>query len=83
MKVTELIIKRQESYEADAGQFRGLVTLLGEEGKQSLTLSNGSIAAIFGIIKDDAIAKAKSQAKAAGSAIQDASDEFLLLEEAK
>ena len=79
MKVTELRIKRQESYETDAGQLKGIVTLTGAAGQQSLVLSSGSISRIFEVIKEDAVAQAKTQAKAADRALQDAADEPLLL----
>ncbi len=79
MNVTELRIKRQESYESDAGQLKGIVTLTGSAGQQSLVLSPGSIARIFEVIKEDAVTQAKMQAKAADRALQDAADEPLLL----
>ena len=79
MKVTRLEIKRQESYESDAGQLKGIVTLTGTAGKQSLVLSPCSISRIFEIIKEDAVAQAKVQAKAADRALQNAADEPLLL----
>lgn len=79
MKVTELRIKRQESYESDAGQLKGVVTLTGPVGQQSLVLSPGSIARIFEVIKEDAVTQAKMQAKAADRALQDAADGPLLL----
>ena len=58
MKVTRLEIKRQESYETDAGQLKGIVTLTGTAGQQSLVLSAGSISRIFEVIKEDAVAQA-------------------------
>ncbi len=79
MKVTKLEIKRQESYEADAGQLKGIVTLTGTAGQQFLVLSPGSISRIFEVIKEDAVAQAKTQAKAADRALQDAADEPLLI----
>lgn len=79
MNVTRLEIKRQESYETDAGQLKGIVTLTGAAGMQSLVLSPGSISRIFEVIKEDAVAQAKMQAKAADRALQDAADEPLLL----
>ena len=79
MKVTRLEIKRQESYESDAGQLKGIVTLTGTAGQQSLVLSPGSISRIFEVIKEDAVTQAKMQAKAADRAIQDAVDEPMLI----
>ena len=79
MKVTRLDIKRQESYETDAGQLKGIVTLVGAAGQQTLVLSAGSISRIFEVIKEDAVAQAKVQAKAADRALQEAADEPLLI----
>lgn len=79
MKVTELRIKRQESYESDAGQLKGIVTLTGANGQQTLVLSSGSVSRIFEIIKEDAISQAKLQAKFTERAVQEAVDEPLLL----
>lgn len=79
MKVTRLEIRRQESYETDAGQLKGIVTLTGTAGQQSLVLSAGSISRIFEVIKEDAVAQAKMQAKTADRALQDAADEPLLI----
>ena len=79
MKITELRIKRQESYESDAGQLKGIVTLTGANGQQTLVLSSGSISRIFEIIKEDVISQAKLQAKFTERAVQEAIDEPLLL----
>ena len=79
MKVTRLEIKRQESYESDAGQLKGIVTLTGTAGQQSLVLSAGSISRIFEVIKEDAVAQAKAQATSADRALQEAADEPLLV----
>ena len=79
MQVTRLEIKRQESYEPDPGQLKGIVTLTGTAGKQSLVLSAGSISRIFEVIKEDALAQARVQAKSADRALQEAADEPLLL----
>lgn len=83
MKVTELRIKRQESYEPDAGQFKGIVTLVGASGQQTLVLSNGSVSRIFEVIKEDAIAQSKLQAKLAERAVQEAAAESLLIASAE
>ena len=80
MKVTRLEIKRQEPYGRDAGQLKGIVTLTGDAGQQSLVLSAGSISRIFEVIREDAVAQAKAQAKSAGRALQEAVDEPLLLD---
>lgn len=79
MKVTKLEIKRRESYETDAGQLKGIVTLTGSAGQQSLVLSAGSMSRIFEVIKEDAVAQAKIQAKSADRALQEAADEPLLI----
>lgn len=80
MKVTQLEIKRQESYQPDPGQLKGIVTLTGDAGKQFLVLSAGSISRIFEVIREDAVAQAKAQAKSADRALQEAVDEPLLLD---
>lgn len=80
MRVTRLEIKRQESYEPDAGQLKGIVTLTGGAGQQSLALSPGAVSRIFEVIKDDVVRKARQQAELTGPAIQDAADEPMLLE---
>ena len=80
MKVTHLEIKRQEPYQPDPGQLKGIVTLTGDAGKQSLVLSAGSISRIFEVIREDAVAQAKAQAKSADRALQEAADEPLLLD---
>ena len=80
MKVTQLEIKRQEPYGRDAGQLKGIVTLTGDAGQQSLVLSAGSISRIFEVIREDAVAQAKAQAKSADRALQEAGDEPLLLD---
>ena len=79
MQVTRREIKRQESYEPDAGQLKGIVTLTGTAGQQSLVLSAGSISRIFEVIKEDAVAQAKVQARSADRALQEAADEPLLI----
>lgn len=80
MKVTQLEIKRQESYQPDPGQLKGIVTLTGDAGQQSLVLSAGSISRIFEVIREDAVAQARAQAKSADRALQEAVDEPLLLD---
>ena len=79
MQVTRLEIKRRESYETDAGQLKGIVTLTGAAGQQSLVLSAGSISRIFEVIKEDAVAQAKVQARSADRALQEAADEPMLI----
>lgn len=79
MKVTELTIRRQASYESDAGQLKGIVTLVGTEGQQSLILSSRSISKIFDVIRADAVEQARAQAGSTNRALQEASDEPLLL----
>lgn len=83
MRVTELLIRRQASYEADAGQLRGIVTLAGELGQQTVVLSPGSISRIFEIIKTDIAVKARRQADLSGVAVQEATDEVTLLLESE
>ena len=81
MKVKTLVIKRQESYESDPNQLKGVVCLVGDQGEQTLPLSSQSISRIFEVIREDAVAKAKLQAKMVSNAVQEAADEPLLLEQ--
>lgn len=81
MKIKSLVIKRQESYEADANQLRGVVCLVGDQGEQTIRLSSQSISRIFEMIREDAIGTAKLQAKLVSFAVQEAVDEPLLLEQ--
>ena len=43
MRLTNLEIKRTESYQTPPNQLVGLVELTGETGKQAITLSAGAI----------------------------------------
>jgi hypothetical protein len=79
MKVTSLEIKRAASYEENAHQLRGIVTLTGEYGQTTVVLSPGAIARIFNIIKDEVEVTAKNNAHMAKQALKNAADEQSLL----
>lgn len=80
MKVVKLEIRRQESYEKDAGQLKGLVTLQDDMGQQSVVLSAGAMSRLFGVIAEEVSTRARLQAGQVKQALQDAQDEPLLLE---
>ena len=80
MKITSLQIKRQESYEQDAGQLRGLVTLTGPSGSQSLVLSPSAVVKIFDVIAQEVRTTAAVNAQHVKSAFEDVKAEGLLLE---
>jgi CO dehydrogenase/acetyl-CoA synthase gamma subunit (corrinoid Fe-S protein) len=80
MKVTELSIKRYETYESKPGQLYGKVTIDGDEGTQRVNLSFKSLNAIFSVVADEVSEQAKANAKLAKRALQDAMDEPLTLE---
>jgi len=83
MKVTRLEIKRQESYETDAGQLKGIVTLTGPAGQQTVVLSNSSIARIFGVITQEVTDSARKAAAEVKRGMEDAMNEPLLVEAAE
>jgi hypothetical protein len=80
MKVTRLEVKRQESYEPDAGQFKGIVTLTGSSGQQTVVLSNQGLARIFGVIAQEVTDTARKAAAEVKRGMEDAMNEPLLLD---
>jgi hypothetical protein len=79
MKVTNLEIAIAASYESNAGQYVGLVELTGFHGKQIVTLSPGSIAKVFEVIREQVAVTAKAAAREVPAAMQDAADSVGLL----
>jgi hypothetical protein len=61
--------------------FVGLVTLVGETGKQEIALSSSTIAKIFALIRSDAAATAKQNAAMVSSSLEEAETAPLLLEQ--
>lgn len=82
MKVTRLEIKRQESYETDAGQLKGIVTLTGPQGQQTVVLSNQGLARIFGVIAQEVQDSARKSAAEVKRGMEDAMNEPLLVQAA-
>lgn len=81
MQVKELQIRKQESYQPDAGRFRGTVTLSDERSTTEIQLSSRSISRIFQVIREDAASEALRCASATPRALEDAEIAPLLLEQ--
>ena len=80
MKLTQLSIKRNESWEAPAGQLAGFVHLVGDRGEQRVQLSPSAIARILGQISREVGATARTQAAQVESAVQETQAELNLIE---
>lgn len=80
MKVERLEIARTASYETPANTLVGRITLKGDSGSQTITLSNGALMSIFNIIRQEVLSTARSNAEMTNRAIQDAADESPMLE---
>jgi hypothetical protein len=78
MFVTKLTIKKQESYETDAGQLRGSVVLEGPTGKQEVVLSAAAMSRCFGVIAQEIIDRSRSNAQMTKNAMDEAIHEPLL-----
>ena len=61
--------------------FVGLVTLVGETGKQEIALSSATIAKIFALIRSDAATTAKHNAAMVDSSLEEAETAPLLIEQ--
>ena len=79
MQVAKLTIKKQESYESNAGQLVGAVVLEGPTGKQEIVLSAMAMSRIFGVIAEELIDRSRSNAKMVRNAVEEAIHEPLLL----
>ncbi len=82
MFVTSLTIKKQESYEKDAGHLKGTIVLEGDDGKQEIVLSAKALSAILALIKDHVVERAKDNASKTKSGMDEAIHSPLLLEAA-
>lgn len=80
MKLTQLAIKRNESWETPAGQLAGFVHLVGDRGEQRITLSPSAIARILGQISAEVGRTARNQAAQVESAVQETQAELNLIE---
>jgi hypothetical protein len=79
MKITELTIKRQASYEEEAGQLRGIVTMTGTTGQTTCVLSSMAIRDIFNCIKREFAHTAKQNAGMVEHAVESAIAEHDLI----
>ena len=80
MKLTQLVVKRNESWEEPAGQLAGFVHLTGEHGEQRIQLSPSAIARILGQISAEVGRTARAQAAQVESAVQETQAELNLIE---
>jgi hypothetical protein len=82
MKLVNLHISKNESYQDNPGQYKGTVQLEGPNGKQELTLTNASLSSIFTIIQKDCVATSKHNADQTKRAIEEAAAQPLLDDQA-
>ena len=80
MKLTQLQIKRNESWESPSGQLAGFVHLTGETGEQRIQLSPSAIARILGQISTEVGRTARAQAAQVESTVQETQAELNLIE---
>lgn len=80
MKVKEIQIRLQESYQPDAGQYRGTVTLADDNSSQEIRISSRGLTNIFRVIKEDVAAEAMRIASATPNALSEAEHTPLLIE---
>ena len=80
MRVTELTVTKNRSYEEPANVLVGRVKLEGHFGTQEILLSNGALSKIFGVIANEVQDTARRNADMTKRAMQDAVDEPLMLE---
>lgn len=83
MYVTNLEIKKQASYETNAGQLVGVVVLEDTTGKQSITLSSMAISKIFEVIASEVQENAVRNAKKVRTGMEEAIHSPLLLQASK
>lgn len=79
MKVTSLEIKRTPSYDEHPNELRGIVTMTGPYGQQTVVLSNAAICAIFNVIKDEVRVTASNNAEQSDFALNEAKAELRIL----
>lgn len=80
MQVKALTIKMQESYQNDAGTYKGTVRVADENNAQEISPSAKSIARIFAIIKEGVAAQAMKVAVELPRAIDEVETQPLLIE---
>jgi len=80
MKVKNLVIERRPSYDDNyPNMLVGQVQLEGEKGKMEVILSNGTLARIFALVKEDVRKTAEYNASQSNDAIEQAENEMPLL----
>ena len=80
MKLTQLVVKRNESWEEPRGQLAGFVHLVGESGEQRIQLSPSAIARILGQISVEVGRTARAQAAQVEQTMVSTQDELKLIE---
>jgi hypothetical protein len=80
MKLTQLTIKRRESYEQDGGQLKADAIFEGPGGKVQIELAPGFIVRVLALIEEDAAERAKRLAASVQTAMVDAIDTARLIE---
>ena len=83
MQVKSLEIRQANKWSDDEKNkiFVGIVTLVGETGKQEIALSSATIAKIFALIRSDAAATAKQNASLVSASLEEAETAPLLIEQ--
>ena len=82
MKVTKLEIRRKGSYEKDAGQIIGTVTIETPYGTQETCMSATALSKVFAVIKEEIVDRAKKQGQMVNAAIEEAIHSPLLTDAA-
>ena len=80
MKLTQLTIRRRETYEKNGGQLCADANFEGPDGKIELELAPGFIIRVLALIEEDAAERAKRLAKSVQTAMIDAIDTAKLIE---
>lgn len=80
MKVQSINIRMGETYEPNAGQYKGIVKMSDGNSTQEVAISARGISAIFRVIKEDIAAESMRIASATPRALDDAERIPLLLE---
>jgi hypothetical protein len=78
MKLTQLQIKRNESWETPANTLTGFVHIAGETGEQRINLSPGAIRRIIGQVAGEVAKGAQAQAGNVGDCLEDTQQELAL-----
>ena len=83
MKIVSLSIETQASYQPNAGQLLGKVTLEGPTGAQTIVLSSSALSRIFKVVGADIVESTRLNALMVKSAVNEAVAAPLLGEAAK